>query len=117
MALIFCNVKTPSIIFGQHPNWARISRTFTTGLEWPLKPLDKEHRQEDVDEALAFGNHKGASLQTKLLQQFVLKGVHFGYCLPLPLVKARKIPGILLAPMNIQKQNTINKLGQIVEKD
>ena len=36
---------------------------------------------------------------------------------PLSLDKAQKIPGILLTPMNIQKQNTINKLGQIVEKD
>jgi hypothetical protein len=75
----------------------------TTGLEWPLKPPDKERRQEDINKALAFGNHKGASLQPELLQQLVLKDVHFGYCLPLPFAKARKTPGILLAPMNIQK--------------
>ncbi len=46
-----------------------------------------------------------------------LKDVYFGYCLPLPHSNARKIPCILLTPMNIQKQNTISKLGQIVEKD
>ncbi len=77
----------------------------------PLESLDEECRQGDVDKTLMFGNHKGASLQPKLLKQLVLKDVHFGYCLPLPLAKARKIPGILLAPMNIQKQNSINKLG------
>jgi hypothetical protein len=60
---------------------------------------------------LAFGNHKGASLQPQLLQQLTSKDVHFGYCLLLPLRKASKIPGILLAPMNIQKQNTIHELG------
>ena len=57
------------------------------------------------------------SLQPKLPQKLVSKDVRFGYCLPLPLGKARKIPDILLAPMNIQKQNTINKHGRIVEKD
>jgi hypothetical protein len=113
----FCDVKTLLMIFWRYPNWARMSWTLTTGSEWPLKPLNKEHWQEDVNKALAFGNHKGASLQPKVLQQLVLKDVHFGYCLPLPLVKARKIPSILLAPMNIQKQNSINKLGPIVEKD
>jgi hypothetical protein len=41
----------------------------------------------------------------------------FGYCLPLPLGKAKNIPGILLAPINIQKQNTIDEHGRIVEKD
>jgi hypothetical protein len=94
-----------------------MSQTLTTGLECPLKPLNKECRQEDVDKALAFGNHKGASLQPKVLQQLVLKDIHFGYCLLLPLAKVRKIPVILLTLMNIKKQNSINKLGWIVEKD
>jgi hypothetical protein len=32
-------------------------------------------------------------------------------------VKAEKIPGILIAPMNIQQQNTIDEFGRIVPKD
>jgi hypothetical protein len=88
-------------------------------LEWPLdlKPLDKKRQSEEVNKALTFGNHKGASLQPKLFQKLVSRDVHFGNCLPLPLSKAQNIPGILIGPMNIQKQNTINELGWIVEKD
>jgi hypothetical protein len=71
----------------------------------------------DVDKALAIGNHKGALLQPELLKQFLSKDVHYGYCLPLPLGKATKIPNILITPMNIQKKNTINKFGRIVPKD
>jgi len=82
-----------------------------------LEPLDEELRRNNVDTSLAFGNHKGASLQPNLLQKLVSKDVHFGYCLPLPLDKAQKIPGALLAPMNIQKQNTIDEYGRIIEKD
>ena len=78
-----------------------MSWTLTTELEWPLEPLNKEHRRENVDKALVFGNHKEESLQPKLLQQLVLKDSHSSYFLPLPLAKARKIPGILLTPMNI----------------
>jgi hypothetical protein len=85
--------------------------------EWPLEPLNKECRLEDINEALAFGNHKGASLQPDILRKLVTKDIQFGYCLPLPFGKAMNIPGILLAPMNIQKQNTINEHGWIVEKD
>ncbi len=94
-----------------------MSQILTNRLEWPLEPLNKEPRLEDVNEALAFGNHKGASLQPDLLRKLVTKDVQFGYCLPLPLGKAINIPGILLTPMNIQKQNTMDKHGWIVEKD
>ena len=81
------------------------------GSKWPLEPLAEDKRQADVAEALAFGNHKGASLQPELLKKLVLKDVHYGYCLPLPLAKATKIPNIFIVPMNIQKQNTIDEYG------
>ena len=82
-----------------------------------LQPLTEEKQRADVAEALTFGNHKGASLQPKLLNKLVSKDVHNGYYLLLPLAKATKIPNILITPMNIQKQNMINKYGRIVPKD
>ncbi len=94
-----------------------MSQILTNGSEWSLEPLDKERRLEDVNKALAFGNHKRASLQPDLLRKLVTKDVQFGYCLPLPLEKAKNTPGILLAPKNIQKQNMIDEHVQIVEKD
>jgi hypothetical protein len=113
----FRGVATLANIFQRHPNWTRMSRILTHGLEWPLEPINNECRLADVREALIFGNHKGASMKPDLLLQLMLKDVHFGYCLPLPLAKAEKIPGILIAPMNIQQQNTINEFGRIVPKD
>ncbi len=83
----------------------------------PLEPLNEDKKRADVAEALAFGNHKGASLQPELLKKLISKDVHYGYCLPLPLAKATKIPNILITQINIQKQNTINKYGWIVPKD
>ena len=94
-----------------------MSKILTNGLKWPLEPLDEASRRADVNEALSFGNHKGASLQPDLLRRLISKDVHYGYCRPLPLAKATKIPELLIAPMNIQKQNTIDENGKIVEKD
>jgi hypothetical protein len=113
----FQDINTFSNIVQRHPNWTRMSQILTNGLEWPLEPLDKDSRLADVREALIFGNHKGASMQPDLLLHLMLKDIHFGYCPPLPLAKAKKILDILIAPMNIQQQNTINKFGRIILKD
>ena len=87
------------------------------GLNGPLNPLNKDSRCAAVNKALTFRNHKGALMQPELLKKLVLKDIHFGYCLLLPLTKATKIPDILIAPMNIQQQNTINEHRWIVLKD
>ncbi len=115
--LEFHNEATLYHLFARYPNWNRTTPILRNGSEWPLEPLDKNSRRTDVDKALTFGNHKGASLQPELLKQLVLKDVHYGYCLLLPLGKATKIPNILIAPMNIQKQNMIDKFGWIVLKE
>ena len=114
-SLEFRDVNNLQKIFGRHPNWTRMSKILENGSEWPLEPPNEELRCNNVNAALAFGN--GVTLQPDFLQKLVSKDVHFGYCLPLPLDKARKISGALLAPMNIQKQNTINEYGRIIKKD
>ena len=66
---------------------------------------------------MEFGNHKGASSKLDLLHKLVDKDVAHGYCLPLPLEKIESLPGVLMAPMNIMEQNTIDETGKIVPKD
>ena len=69
-----------------------------------------------VDEALSFGNHKGAQTRSDELADLVKKDVQFGYALPLPVRIAKVLPGALFAPMNIMDQNSINDCGRIIEK-
>jgi hypothetical protein len=73
--------------------------------------------RKDVQEAIIFGNHKGAVEQQDLLIKLVKDNVTRGFALPLPLNKIASIPGVLLAPLNIQAQSTINKRGEIIPKD
>jgi hypothetical protein len=44
-------------------------------------------------------------------------GVTYGFAIPFPLDKIKKLKGILFAPLNIQVQNTIDKMGWIIPKN
>ena len=94
-----------------------MKQVLTHGSKWPLQPLVKDDRIKDVEEALIFGNHKGAVKQQDLLVKLVTDNVIQKFALPLPLDKIAQIPGVLLAPLNIQAQNTINERGEIIPQN
>lgn len=100
-----------------HPNWTHLKSILENGSDWHLEELDEEKRMSDLLEALEFGNHKGASEQPDLLRKLLLKDVLYGYCFTVPMEKLTSIPGICVAPMNIQAQSSINELGEIVPKE
>jgi len=83
---------------------------------WPLEDLGEEQRLSDVLEAIKFGNHKGAQSNPEAILKLVLKDVKHGYAVAFPLSKANLIPGILIAPMNLMHQNTIDETGRIVRE-
>ena len=87
------------------------------GSKWPLEEISKEDRASDLQEAIIFGNHKGASSKSDLLKKLISKDVKFGYSLPIPLESVTRIKGLEMAPMNIMAQNTIDKFGRVVPKD
>ena len=73
-----------------------------------MEELSTEDKLEDLKEALEFRNHKGAKNNPELLKKLVEKDITHGYSLVLPLDKISHIPGALMLPMNIVKQNTID---------
>ena len=84
---------------------------------WPLEELKESKRATDMKKDLSFENHKGAVRNPILLKKLIEKDVVHGHEFFLPLRKIDPIPGVLLAPMNIMTQNTIDENGRIVEKD
>ena len=70
-----------------------------------------------MQEALIFGNHKGASLKPDILKKLISKDVKYGYSLPIPLDSLTRMKGLEMAPMNIMAQNTIDEFGRVVPKD
>ena len=87
------------------------------GSDWPMDDFDSNGKSANVMEALEFRNHKGAIENPELLKKLVSKDITHGYALVLPLSKVHRIPDLLMAPMNIMNQNTLDEFGKIVGKD
>jgi hypothetical protein len=113
----FRNPTVLAPLLNQHPHWNLLQNLLINGSVWSLQELNKEERQKDVDESLQFGNHKRASLNKEKLRTMISNKVSRGYILPLQLSKITRVPGILLAPLKVQHQNTIDEEGNIIKKD
>ena len=75
-----------------------------------MEELNADEATSDLEEALSFGNHKGANNNQDLLQKLVEKDITHGYGLVLPLNKIVQVPEVLMAPMNVMNQNTRSEL-------
>jgi len=104
-------------MFDHHPLWNRMEDILKNSSKWPLEEISNENRASDLQEALIFGNHKGASLKPEVLKKLISKDVKYGYSLPIPLDSVTKMKGLEMAPMNIMAQNTIDEFGRVVPKD
>ena len=87
------------------------------GSKWLLVEISENEQQQDLVNALTFRNHKGALQKPVILKKLIAKDIKYRYSLPVPLSSVQLIPGLVMAPMNIMAQNTIDKFGQIIPKD
>jgi hypothetical protein len=104
-------------LLGSHPLWPRIQEMLLQGSHFSADAFPQEECSQQIDAALAYGNHKGATKALDTLYDLLDDDVTHGYNMPLPLDMVRRIPGLLISPMNIARQNTIDSLGNIVPKD
>ncbi len=112
--------KPPNILqleLGLHPLRKRMEDFLTHGSKWPLVKISEKEQVNNLNNALTFGNHKGASAKPKLLLKLISKDVEYGYSVPIPLDSIKLIPCLEMAPMNIMAQNTINEFGGVIPKD
>jgi hypothetical protein len=76
-----------SPLLGNHPLWPQIKSILKNSSQRPTEPISEEEPIGNVEEALQFGNHKGAQSQPELLLKLVTGDVIHGYAIPLPLDK------------------------------
>jgi hypothetical protein len=112
----FRAVEDLAKVVGSHPLWPRLKEILSNGSNWPAEERSLEDRQKDLQEALEFGNHKGALKQEQRLFDLLREDVIHGYALPILREHAARIPGLLLSPMNIAEQDSISARGEIVAK-
>jgi hypothetical protein len=73
----------------------------THSSKWPLFEISKEEQVQDLNNALTFGNHKGALAKPELLKKLIGKDVKCRYSVPIPLDSIKQIPGLEMAPIDI----------------
>jgi hypothetical protein len=113
----FRTTQSLAPLLAHHPNWYRIHQLLDDGCEFLASTLSETDRLRQIDLALDFGNHKGACKAPDKLRALLLTDVTHGFNLPLDLSLARKMPGLVLSPMNIAPQQSIDETGRIIEKD
>lgn len=88
-------------LFGLHPCWSRMESILTQSSFWPLDDLNEEHRKQDLEQALAFGNHEDNKNHLSQLLKLVEKDIIHEDGLHFPSNKTQTSPSVIFAPMNI----------------
>jgi hypothetical protein len=104
-------------IFTGHPLWTRIRRSILHGADFPLRPISEDARLIDLDDALEYGNHKSAENGASELTEMLKKEVQKGWQLPLPIDRLHEITNLILGPIGLAAQMTIDKAGNIIPKN
>ena len=103
-------------IFEGHPFWPRVRETLSNGADFFLEPIDEADRLKVLDEALEYGNHKSASKHSEALMGMLTKEVAKGWHLPLPIDRLYEIPNLIIGPMGLVEQFSIDEDGNIIPK-
>ena len=104
-------------VFKNHPSWNKIYNTLTCGGHYPLLPLSNDYTKSDLEEGIAFGNHKSAVQSKSWMMDSLTKEIIRGWQVPLLSNKLHRIPGALVAPLGCQKGTTINENGDRIPKN
>jgi hypothetical protein len=103
-------------IFLGHPLWDETKALLIHGATAPIRQLSEEQRLIDLDDAIKYGNHKSAIKQKVHLLKELESEVTQGWQLPLALEAIRKLPEVIVAPLGMVLQSSIDENGTKIEK-
>ena len=101
------------LLFGGYIDWWFIRGYMTGGAGSYSQPLPEHLRMEALQAGLAYGNH---TPDNAALMQLLLPEIAKGFFLPIPKGFLHEIPGIVVAPMNIDWHFSIDDEGNRVHK-
>ena len=81
-----------------------------------LTPLPETDWITLIEAALAYGNYKSATRNAAELLAMLKKEVAKGWHLPLPINQLHEIPGLILGPLGLVEQTTIDEEGNNIAK-
>jgi hypothetical protein len=86
------------------------------GAKVPLAPMPTKLRLQDLTWHLHRGNHKSTDKNQPKVRELLNEDVTHGYSLILPVSCLPHLKNASIAPLGLQKQDTINELGERVTK-
>jgi hypothetical protein len=99
-----------------HPLWPRVRQYLTHGTACTLAPLQEVDRLRDLSAMVRRGNHKSALRDQARVIDILKDEVQHMWQLPLPPRALLELPGVVLAPVGLAHQQSINERGEIVPK-
>jgi hypothetical protein len=104
-------------IFNGHPLWPRMKRSLLLGATMVLEPITDADRHTQLAAALAHGNHPSATRQAATIHAMLEAEVTKGWQLPLPIDRLFDIPGVVVAPLGLVDQHSIDGDGRAIDKN
>lgn len=105
----FCPQQLLQPIFQGHPLWPELESIITKGAHSPLDTLSESARHQDNTKAITYGNHKATIREKATVLEELETEINQGWQLPIKLLSITTIPAIVIAPLGIVTQKTVDK--------
>ena len=111
-------MKLLSKIYCQHPNFPYLGEVLRDGMSYKFTTeLDEDQHLKEVEASLQYGNHKSATNNQRLFEEYIAKDVKFGFALPINTTAITDIPKCLVQPGGLAKQFTLSPDGTRVPQE
>lgn len=101
-----------SKIYCQNPNFPYLSEVLRKGISYKFTTeLNEDQHLKEVEASLQYGNHKSATNNRRLFEEYIAKDVKFGFALPINKTAITNIPKCLVQPGGLAKQFTLSPDG------
>ena len=104
-------------IYHYNPFWETFRNITSKGCEYPIEPIDKETRQNDIQKMIDRGNHNSAQMKEGVqhLQKSYTKEVKLGWMIPITLNCVRQLKDAMLIPVGVTEKFSIDEKGNRIK--
>ena len=109
----FRSVEYLEPLFKHHRLWKKMKKIMSSGVDYPLKEIESETLEQDLQQMIKRGNHKSAQLPTneQSLEENYKKEVEHGWMMPITIDSIRKLEGAAVIPIGVATQSSIDANG------
>ncbi len=112
----FCHASIPTPLCWFHPLWSRASTWLSSGVKYPLQPINDLEWLADLKANLTHRDYQSAVYNEASLTDMLKEEVLHGWQLILPCDSVWLLCNAIITPLSLVEQDTINEHGKIIPK-